>query len=108
MKKPRIVIVGSGGAALSSAIEAAKYDVDILVLSKSIYKSSHYAWSSSGGCTWKAHGFNAAFRSNDSVKNHILDTIKGGAFTNNKELVEILCGDSVKLIEWLKSYGVSF
>lgn len=105
-KKPRIIIVGTGGAGLAAAIEAANYDVEILLVTKGHYQNKNYKWASSGGCTWKTHGFNAAIKKGDSVEEHVKDTIKGGAFANNKKLVETLCAGAVNLVDWLSTFGI--
>lgn len=105
-KKPRIIIVGTGGAGLAAAIEAASYDVEILLVSKGYYRNQNYKWASNGGCTWKTHGFNAAIKNGDSVEEHIKDTLKGGAFANNKKLVETLCTGAVELVNWLSRLGI--
>jgi len=108
MNKPRLVIIGAGGAGLAAALEAAKYDIDILLITKSYYRNQTYKWSSHGGCTWKTHGFNAAVKANDSIEAHIRDTIKGGAYANNPYLVETLCKGAVELIDWLSGLGINF
>ena len=85
-KKQRIIIIGAGGAGLAAAIEAANYDVEVLLVTKGYYQNKNYKWASNGGCTWKTHGFNAAIKDNDTVEDHVKDTIKGGGFANNKKL----------------------
>src|SRR3990167_7490944 len=106
-KKPRIIIIGTGGAGLTAAIEAANYDVEILLITKGQYRNQNYKWSSNGGCTWKTHGFNAAISTGDSIEEHVKDTLKGGAFANNKKLVETLCAGAVDLVDWLSTLGIT-
>jgi len=108
MLKPTIVIVGSGGAALSAAIEAAAYDVNIIIVTKNVYRNTTYTWSSQGGCTWKTHGFNAAVNPGDTVQDHIQDTLKGGAYANNLDLATTLCDGAVELVTWLTDLGIKF
>lgn len=108
MNKPQLIIIGAGGAGLAAALEASKYDVDILLVTKNYYQNQSYKWSSHGGCTWKTHGFNAAVQANDSIDAHIKDTIKGGAYANNPQLVNTLCKGAVELVDWLGSLGINF
>lgn len=107
IKKPKIIIIGTGGAGLAAAIEASNYDVEIILVTKGYYRNQSYKWASSGGCTWKTHGFNAAIKHDDTVEDHVRDTIKGGAYANNTKLVEILCQGSVALVSWLSTLGIN-
>jgi succinate dehydrogenase/fumarate reductase flavoprotein subunit len=106
--KPTIVVVGTGGAGMCAAIEAANYGANVRLITKSLYTHDQYRWASNGGCTWKTHAFNAAVGPGDTVEKHIQDTMRGGAFANNPELTRILCEDSIILIEWLQKLGLVF
>lgn len=103
-----IVVVGAGGAGLSAAIEAAHAGSEVLLFTKSVYKENSYRWSTEGGCTWKAHAFNAAINSDDNVDAHIADTMSGGAHRNRSDLVEVLCNGAIDLVAWLENLGVDF
>lgn len=107
-RKPVVVIIGAGGAAMTAAIEAAQAGADVNIVTKAVYRQNTYTWGSEGGCTWKNHGFNAAVDPTDSVENHIVDTLSGGVYAANPELVSVLCHGAVELVSWLESLGVPF
>ena len=107
-KKPTVVIIGAGGAAMTAAIEAAQAGAQVNVITKAIYRENDYTWGSDGGCTWKTHGFNAAVDPSDNVESHIADTLNGGVRAANPELVSVLCHGAVELVTWLESLGVPF
>ncbi|MDO8527526.1 MAG: FAD-binding protein [Deltaproteobacteria bacterium] len=105
---PTVIVVGTGGAGMCAAIEAAKSGAHVYLVTKSLYTHDQYRWASNGGCTWKTHAFNAAVGPGDSVEAHIEDTLRGGAFANNPDLARVLCEESVVLVEWLQSLGLKF
>lgn len=99
-----VLVIGSGGAGCRAAIEASKYNLRILIVSKGLSFKS--------GCTTLAEGgYNASFGAvdyEDSPEAHFEDTLKGGAFLNDKKLVRVLVNESpLRLIE-LESYGALF
>ncbi len=89
-----VLVIGSGGAGCRAAIEARKYNLDVIIVSKGLSFKS--------GCTTLAEGgYNAAFGyvdSEDSVDSHFQDTMKGGAYLNDMELVEILVNEAQRQI----------
>lgn len=95
-----VIIIGSGIAGLW----AAKYINDNSNLSTLIITKKE---------VWDANSFYAqggvtmALDEND-VPLHIEDTLKAGAYHNNKKMVEILSRSSLKLKEDLKNYGFKF
>ncbi|WP_249961724.1 FAD-dependent oxidoreductase, partial [Histophilus somni] len=103
-QKADIVVVGSGGAGLSSAIKAASKGKSVIILEKA---------GNTGGNTNRATGgMNAAeteFQKKagikDTVSQYIEDTMKGGHNSNNPELVKKMAEESDDAIEWLESIG---
>jgi len=82
-----VLVIGSGGAGVRAAIEAAPYGETILI-SKTIVGK--------GGCTTMAEGgYNAVLRQQDSCTSHFEDTLKGGAYLNEPALVRALVEESV-------------
>ncbi|MBU4371136.1 MAG: FAD-binding protein [Syntrophaceae bacterium] len=65
-----IVIVGGGLTGLMAAVEAPP-GTDVAVISK-IYPTRSHSGAAQGG-------FNAALGDDDSVEDHLFDTVKGGA-----------------------------
>jgi succinate dehydrogenase / fumarate reductase flavoprotein subunit len=97
-----ILIVGSGGAGLSSALEAKKQGSTVLVVGKSYPTASQTSMAQGG--------MNAALGNvtPDSVQAHIDDTIKSAHSLCNKNMVKKLCEDASNSIAWLDSLGVPF
>ncbi len=99
-----VLIVGSGGAGCRAAIEASKYDLDIIIVSKGLSFKS--------GCTTLAEGgYNAAFGAvdcADTPEAHFEDTLKGGGYLNDTELVKILVNEAPERLIELESFGALF
>ncbi|MGZ7107937.1 MAG: fumarate reductase (CoM/CoB) subunit TfrA [Methanobacterium sp.] len=99
-----VLVIGSGGAGCRAAIEASKFDLSVLIISKGLSFKS--------GCTTLAEGgYNAAFATvdcADTPEAHFEDTLKGGAYLNDKKLVRILVNESPQRLIELESYGALF
>jgi len=94
------LVIGSGGAGVRAAIEASCYG-DTVLVSKTI--------AGKGGCTPMAEGgYNAVLREDDSCWIHFEDTMKGGAWLNDPELVRILVSESPQRIRDLLCWGAVF
>ncbi|MDD1683598.1 MAG: fumarate reductase subunit A [Methanoregula sp.] len=95
-----VLVIGSGGAGVRAAIEASQYG-DTLLISKTIVGK--------GGCTTMAEGgFNAVMREADSCGIHYEDTMKGGAYLNDPELVNILVREAPLRMGDLVKWGAVF
>jgi fumarate reductase (CoM/CoB) subunit A len=95
-----VLVIGSGGAGVRATIEASQYG-DTVLISKTIVGK--------GGCTTMAEGgYNAVLREEDSCGVHFEDTLKGGAYLNDPELVQILVEESPKRMNDLISWGAVF
>jgi len=95
-----VLVIGSGGAGIRAAIEAEKYG-DTVLISKSI--------AGKGGCTPMAEGgYNAVLHAADSCTLHEEDTIRGGSYLNDPELVKILVQEAPKRFQDLLDWGSVF
>ena len=95
-----VLVIGSGGAGVRAAIEASQYG-DTVLISKTIVGK--------GGCTTMAEGgYNAVLREEDSCGIHFEDTLKGGAYLNDPELVQILVEESPIRMNDLITWGAVF
>jgi fumarate reductase (CoM/CoB) subunit A len=95
-----VLVIGSGGAGVRAAIEASQYGETVLI-SKTIVGK--------GGCTPMAEGgYNAVLRKDDSCGIHFEDTLKGGAYLNSPELVELLVKESPLRMGDLVKWGAVF
>jgi fumarate reductase (CoM/CoB) subunit A len=95
-----VLVIGSGGAGVRAAIEASHYG-DTVLISKTI--------AGKGGCTTMAEGgYNAVLREQDSCGVHFEDTLKGGAYLNDPELVRILVKEAPLRMGDLIRWGAVF
>jgi len=97
-----VLIVGSGGAGLTAALNAKKEGANVLVISKTFPTHSQ---------TCQAQGgINAVINENlnDNVENYINDTYKASHKLGNKSTIELFCKESKDTINWLDSIGVPF
>jgi len=95
-----VLVIGSGGAGVRASIEASQYG-DTVLISKTI--------AGKGGCTTMAEGgYNAVLRDEDSCGVHFEDTLNGGAYLNNPELVNILVKEAPQRVNDLIRWGAVF
>jgi len=98
-----LAIIGSGGSGLMTAITAHDHGLkNIAIISKVIPSFSHTV-SAKGG-------INASLGnvSKDDWKFHAYDTIKGGDFLADVDVVELLCKNANQVILELEKYGMAF
>lgn len=99
-----VVVIGAGGAGLSSAIEAASHGKEVIVLEKQgiIGGNTNYATgglNAAGTEEQKKNGIE------DSTELHYNDTMKGGHGYNSPALVRKLTEGAAEAVEWLKGLG---
>ncbi|HTY14676.1 MAG TPA: fumarate reductase (CoM/CoB) subunit TfrA [Methanoregulaceae archaeon] len=95
-----VLVIGSGGAGVRAAIEADAYGNTVLI-SKTIVGK--------GGCTPMAEGgYNAVISVEDSCDIHFEDTLRGGAYLNDHELVRILVKEAPQRMNDLIKWGAVF
>ncbi len=103
-----IVVIGSGFAGLSAAIEAAQAGCSVIVLEKRDFY---------GGNSWISGGVLAAvdieiqqpYGIQDSTQQMFDDMMRAGRGINNPELVRLICSQSYSSLQWLKQdIGVEF
>ena len=97
-----VLIIGAGGAGLTSALSAKEAGVDVLVATESYPTRSQTSMAQGG--------INAVLSSKDgdSIQKHIEDTLKASHYLSDKKMVRIMCEDAPKAIEWLDNIGVVF
>ncbi|BCD61174.1 succinate dehydrogenase / fumarate reductase, flavoprotein subunit [Nitratiruptor sp. YY08-26] len=96
----QIVIIGSGGAGLVAALEARSQGAEVVVVTKN-YPTQAQTSMAQGG-------INAVLSENDSIKNHIEDTLRSAAGLGERRVIEFVCNEAPKAIKWLDSIGVPF
>ena len=99
-KSTDVIIVGAGLAGLMCAYELANSDVNVTIIYQGDleHTSSYYAQG----------GLAAAFSSNDSVEDHVRDTLFAGDGLCEESVVRYFCGQAPQLIETLIHCGVPF
>ncbi|MFX1367029.1 MAG: FAD-binding protein [Promethearchaeota archaeon] len=98
-----VLVVGAGGAGCRAAIEAAKHNLDVIMLSKELLGKAHTAMAEGG--------YNVSLGNvdpDDNPETHFKDTIVGGNYLNNQRLAEILVRDASERIFDLEEYGAVF
>lgn len=95
-----VLIIGSGAAGLSAALEAHNLGSKAVVVSKTF--PTHSASCQAQG------GMNAVMKKDDSVEMHVEDTFKSAHGLANKQSIFFMSSQSAQTIQWLDTLGVPF
>lgn len=95
-----VLIIGGGGAGGSAALTAVEEGAKVLLATKLRLGDSNTMMAEGG--------IQAADRPEDSPYWHYLDTMGGGHFTNDPELLEVLVKDAPGIVKWLEDLGIMF
>jgi succinate dehydrogenase / fumarate reductase flavoprotein subunit/L-aspartate oxidase len=95
-----VLIIGGGGAATSAALMASERDVKVIMATKLRHGDSNTIMAEGG--------IQAATQECDSPYYHYMDTVGGGHFTNQPDLVAALAHDAPLSIAWLEELGMMF
>ena len=95
-----ILIIGGGGAGTSAALMASQAGAKVIIATKLRHGDANTMMAEGG--------IQAATQECDSPFYHYIDTIGGGHFTNQPELVEALAHDAPLSIAWLEELGMIF
>lgn len=96
------LIIGAGGGGLRAALQLARADASVAVVSKVFPTRSH---------TVAAQGGVNASLANVSEDNwhwHMFDTIKGSDYLGDQDAIEYMCRAAPKLVYELEHFGVPF
>jgi len=94
-----VLVIGSGAAGLTVALNLPPH-LQVCVLSKAAI--------SSGATLWAQGGIAAVLDGEDSVENHIQDTLDAGAGLCHKDAVRFTVEHSRASVDWLVDSGVDF
>lgn len=104
VKEADVVVIGAGGAGLTSAIAAHEKGAKVILIEKTELLG--------GNTNYATAGLNAAgtkvqekLGEKDGPELFYEDTIKGGKNKNNKELVKVLANNSSAIVDWLIERG---
>lgn len=103
-----VLIVGSGAAGLRAAIEAKRYGADVMIVDKSLIGVNNNTAFAGGGFKAALPGIldEHLGKQYKTPEEHIIDTIKYGAYLNNQKLVEILAIEAPARLLELQDLGV--
>src|SRR5207344_1419036 len=96
------VIVGGGGSGMRAALELARANLKVAVLSKVFPTRSH---------TVAAQGGVAASLGNDGEDNwhwHMFDTVKGSDYLGDQDAIEFMCRKANEAVYELEHFGMPF
>lgn len=94
-----VIIVGSGLAGLSAALELSKSRKVAVVTKRALL---------GGASDWAQGGIAAVINPEDSVQAHVDDTMVAGGFLNDPQAVEFVVERAAEAIDWLVDAGVPF
>ena len=94
-----VLIIGSGAAGLTAALQLATTK-KVTVLAKGSL--------SDGATAWAQGGIAAVLEPGDKFENHIEDTMVAGGGLNNRATVEFVIKNAPEAIEHLAKLGVQF
>lgn len=100
MPKHSVLIAGGGVAGMRAALAAKERGGDVGLISK-VHPLRTQGGTSQGG-------INAAMRDEDSAELHATDTVKGGAYLGDQDVVELLTGAASRAVIALDHWGVPF
>ncbi len=104
MKRPRkVIVIGGGLGGLWAALRVAESGAQVDIFSLFEVKRSHSVCAQGG--------INACFDTKgerDSIWQHIVDTLKGGAYLANQPPVKSMCEEAPGLIRTFERMGVTF
>lgn len=97
-----VLVIGSGGAGLSAALEAKKENIKVIVASKA-YPTNSQTCQAQGG-------INAVLETtkNDSIEAFIEDTFSASKNIASKNSIKKMCESSEEIITWLDEIAVPF
>jgi len=102
-----VVVIGSGFAGLAAAAEAAGNGAKTVILEKMPIYGGNSIINGGGYAAWddKMHLRQKKNLGEDSVKQHVKDTMKGGDFFNMPDLVEIMAKEAPDALNWMIDEG---
>jgi succinate dehydrogenase / fumarate reductase flavoprotein subunit len=102
IRKFDAIVVGAGGAGMRAALELARNNLKVAVLSKVFPTRSH---------TVAAQGGIAAPLANSTEDNwhwHMYDTVKGSDYLGDQDAIEYMCRRAIEVVVELEHMGMPF
>ncbi|BBP05348.1 L-aspartate oxidase [Sulfuriferula plumbiphila] len=99
MERTDVLIIGSGLAALTTALHLAQQRRVTLLTKKTLHDSAS---------VWAQGGIAAVLADNDSIGAHVRDTLVAGAGLCNEHTVRFVVENGHAAVQWLVEMGVPF
>ena len=99
-----VAVIGAGGAGLAAAVQAKDLGANVVVIEKMAFPGGNTI-RAAGGLNAAGTTLQKAKGSIDSAELMYFDTMKGGHWLNNPELVRTLCENSASSVDWLLALG---
>jgi succinate dehydrogenase/fumarate reductase flavoprotein subunit len=96
----KVLIIGGGGAGLVSALSAHEAGAQVVVMTKTLPTRSQTSMAQGG--------MNAVLGGEDSVENHIADTLKSSAGLGNEKQIAFMCENAPDAVRWCNTMGLPF
>ena len=96
------VIVGGGGAGLRAALQLARSDYKVAVVSK-VFPTRSHTVSAQGGITAALANVD-----DDRWEWHMYDTVKGGDWLGDQDAIEFMCREAASAVYELEHMGLPF
>ncbi len=96
------LIIGAGGGGLRAALQLARADAQVAVVSK-VFPTRSHTVAAQGGV-------NAALANvtSDNWHWHMFDTVKGSDYLGDQDAIEYMCRAASRIVYELEHYGVPF
>lgn len=96
----KVLIIGSGGAGLVSALSAHESGAEVIIASKTLPTRSQTSMAQGG--------INAVLGADDSIQNHIDDTFRSSAGLGDEARITFMCEKAPEAIRWCNAIGLPF
>ncbi len=97
-----VLIIGAGGAGLNAAVQLAKADMRVAVVSK-VFPTRSHTVAAQGGVNAALGNVN-----DDSWHWHMFDTVKGSDYLGDQDAIEFMCREAIPTVYELEHNGVPF
>ena len=95
-----VLVIGSGIAGAAAALSAAEEGAEVLLVTKGAIDETNTSWAQGGIAVVQLP--------EDSVEQHVADTLRVGAGIADEDIVRAIVSDAKKAISWLEELGTAF
>lgn len=96
----KVLIIGSGGAGLVSALSAHEKGAEVVIVSKTLPTRSQTSMAQGG--------MNAVLSDEDSVERHIDDTLRSSGGLGDATRIAFMCEKAPDAVRWCNTIGLPF